>query len=111
MTCRPMIARLILVVIALLPSSAWAVTAAPAFNEVKLTPSDGFPGDSFGAAVAISADTVVVGAPAAGGGAVGQVYVYVRNATTWSKQAKLIPNDGGGEFGTAVAISGNTIVV
>ena len=83
--------------------------------------------DFFGTSVAISGDTVVVGAYqedslAAGvNGAhgdnrawsAGAAYVFVRNGTTWSQQAYLKPSntDAGGYFGQSVAISGNTIVV
>ena len=64
----------------------------------------------FGNRVAISGDTVVVGAPVAGA-----AYVYVRNSGVWAQQAKLVGNNTqGGPFGDAfgiVAISGDTIAV
>ena len=87
-------------------------------------------GDVFGRAVAISGDTIVVGAlgedsnqttitngtiASADNSAneAGAAYVFVRSGTTWTQQAYLkAPNVGGGdEFGSAVAISGDTIVV
>ena len=87
-------------------------------------------GDKFGAVVAISGDTIVVGASAEesaqtsitnGSGASGDnsatesgaVYVFVRSGTTWSQQAYLkAPNaEASDRFGGTVAISGDTIVV
>jgi len=67
--------------------------------------------DDFGHAVAISGDTIVVGAPNQGPG--GAAYVFLRNGNTWSQQGYLKASneqafDG---FGTSVAVSGDTIVV
>jgi hypothetical protein len=86
--------------------------------------------DSFAASVAISKDTIVVGAIGEdsnqtvitnGGTAgadnsaarAGAVYVFVRSANTWSQQAYLKASnaDQSDEFGTSVAISTDTIVV
>jgi hypothetical protein len=83
--------------------------------------------DGFGVAMAVDGDTMVVGASyedsAATGvngddtsnGAIdsGAAYVYVRSGSTWALQAYLKASNtqAGDEFGTAVAISGNTIVV
>lgn len=43
----------------------------------------------------------------------GAAWVWVRNGTDWSQEAKLLPNDGviGDHFGYSVGISSNTIVV
>ena len=69
----------------------------------------------FGYSVAISGDTLVVGAPGedAGGTAAGAVYVFVRQGTTWSQQAMLTPSDPADDknFGASVAIDGETLVV
>ena len=69
----------------------------------------------FGSAVAISGDTALVTCPnqtVDGTDYVGAVYVYVRNGSTWTKQAELDEPTGvtGDHFGTSVAISGNTAV-
>ena len=84
----------------------------------KLTPADGTAGDRFGHAVAMSSDHVVVGAPdnKADGNDSGAAYVFARNqgsTDTWQQIAKLTSDDGmeGDQFGTAVAISNNYIVV
>ncbi|MCA9676992.1 MAG: cadherin-like beta sandwich domain-containing protein [Kofleriaceae bacterium] len=84
--------------------------------------------DHFGSAVAISGDTIVVGAPAEDSDAVvvngssgdvsvdfnsGAAYVFGRVGTTWSQRAYLKPSNSGmgDNFGFAVAISGDSIVV
>jgi len=86
--------------------------------------------DQFGYSVAVSGDTVVVGAPlesssatgvtnGPGGSAdisaafAGAAYVFVRSGTDWSQQAYLKAGntDAGDQFGTSVAVSGDTVVV
>jgi len=85
--------------------------------------------DKFGTSVAISGDTIVVGAPLEDGNATGvngdeannsassagAAYVFVREpfSQTWSQEAYLkASNTGGGDqFGGSVSVSGNTIVV
>jgi hypothetical protein len=82
--------------------------------------------DSFGASVAVSGDTVVVGAPQEDSSATGvdgkqadesalrsgAAYVFVRNGTAWSQEAylKASNTEADDNFG-AVAISGDTLVV
>jgi FG-GAP repeat/FG-GAP-like repeat len=72
-------------------------------------------GAQFGNAVAISGNTMVVGARFDGTTAsqAGAAYVYVLNGGTWTQQAVLLANDGAvaDKFGYSVAISENTIVV
>jgi len=85
----------------------------------ELTASDGTTSDEFGVSVAISGDTVVVGAPLATIGQnqyQGAAYVFVKPPTGWkdmTQVAKLTASNGeaSDEFGNSVAISGNTIVV
>ncbi|WP_287128045.1 FG-GAP-like repeat-containing protein [Candidatus Cyanaurora vandensis] len=81
-------------------------------QQQKLTALDGDAGDYFGAAVAISGDTLVVGAFREDQ-AQGAVYVFVRRGQTWSQQQKLIASNGeaGDRFGSAVALSGETVVI
>ena len=83
--------------------------------------------DDFGGAVAISGNTVVVGAMGEGSSATGvdgnpsdnsapgsgAAYVFIRSGTTWSQQAYLKASNTGAsdDFGSAVAISGDTLVV
>jgi hypothetical protein len=84
-------------------------------QQAQLLASDGAAFDKFGQSVAISEDTIVVGAsqanaPLSNGGA---AYVFVRNGTTWTQQQKLTASDGTAddEFGHSVAITGEIIVV
>lgn len=84
-------------------------------------------GSAFGWSVAVSGDTLVAGAPADTSAATGvdgdpdlghaadsgAAHVLVRSGTTWSQQAYLkASNTGAGdEFGRAVALSGDRVVV
>ena len=84
-------------------------------NEFKLTNPAPLTYGLFGSAVAISGDTALVtchNQTVDGIDFVGAVYVYVRNGSTWTKQAELDEPDGATSdyFGTSVAISGNTAV-
>ena len=84
----------------------------------------------FGTAVAISADTIAVGAYAEASNqttitngvaassdtsapGAGAVYIFVRNGNSWMQQAYIkAPNANGGDrFGTSLAIDGDTLVV
>jgi hypothetical protein len=92
---------------------------------LKASNTDGF--DFFGTSVAVSGDTVVVGASGEDSNAAGvngdqsdnsaslagAAYVFVRTGGTWSQQAYLkASNSGqGDQFGGAVAVSGDTVVV
>ncbi|HEY3256723.1 MAG TPA: FG-GAP repeat protein, partial [Polyangiaceae bacterium] len=84
-------------------------------EQQKLTASDGSPGDFFGKALAISGDTLLVGAYGDDdqGTDSGSASVFVRAAGAWSLQQKLTASDGaaGDHFGYAVALSGDTAVV
>ena len=95
----------------------YPVTIDPLFaQQAKLTASDGEAINGFGISVAISGDTVVVGARGANEGR-GAAYVFVRDPTTvppsWNEQAKLTASDGAiaDFFGESVAIDGDTVVV
>jgi hypothetical protein len=81
----------------------------------KLVASDGGAGDEFGFSVAVSGDTAIVGAPLDNVTATGQgsAYIFTRAGSTWTQQARLIATDGGfnHQFGTSVAVSGDTAVV
>lgn len=91
----------------------------------KLVPSDGAVQDFFGFSVAMSGDTVIVGAIAkvrdtnADGVAepsVGVAYVFQRNlggTDNWGQVTKLIASDAASadNFGRSVAISNDTILV
>ena len=83
--------------------------------EDTLTAPGGLAGENFGVAVDIDGDTAIVGAryddraPTAGGAA----YVYTRSAGVWTFEARLKASDStaGDDFGTQVAVSGDTAAV
>ncbi len=94
-------------------------------QEDLLKASNAGANDEFGLRLAISGDTVVVGAhfessdtnnlgsandDAANSGA---AYVFFRNGSTWPQQAylKAVNIDAGDRFGESVAIDGDTVVV
>ncbi len=81
----------------------------------RLVPSDGAAESLFGGDVAASGDTLVVGAnghstqfPYSGA-----AYVFVRNGSIWTEQAKLIASDEKPEaaFGWKVEVAGDTALV
>jgi hypothetical protein len=97
-----------------------------ASNTDGVLPGEEF-GDEFGVSVAVSGDTIVVGAwgedsiatglngDQSDNSAVdsGAAYVFVRNGTTWTQEAylKASNTDAGDIFGSSVAVSGDTVVV
>ncbi|MBS1796079.1 MAG: FG-GAP repeat protein, partial [Acidobacteria bacterium] len=85
-------------------------------QQAQLTAADGAPGDQFGYSVAISGDTVVVGASGDTVGAnpaQGSAYVFTRSGAAWTQQQKLLAADGAAfdQFGGSVAISGDTVLI
>lgn len=98
------------------PAGGWA----NATENAKLTASDGVDGDAFGNSVAISGNTVAVGAIFAadsrGDSFAGKAYVFVKPGTGWSgnlnQTAELTATDSGllTYMGCSVAASGNTVV-
>ena len=87
-------------------------------EQAKLTPSRGSEFERFGSSVAISGDTAVVGANRADRleqeqSESGASYVYARNGSSWTEQARLTTSDGltSDWLGTSVAIDRETIVV
>ncbi|MES2923224.1 MAG: hypothetical protein V4819_16835 [Verrucomicrobiota bacterium] len=114
-------------------AARYPITIDPIAQQAYLKASNTGQGDRFGASVAVSGYTVVVGAPYEFSNAsgvngdqsnndrrfAGAAYVFVRNGDTWSQQAYLKASNpvsplkglGGDFFGISVAISGDTIVV
>ena len=96
-------------------------------QQAYLKANDGVAGDQFGFSVAISGETVVVGAYAAGDPVVattttpatktqfvGAAYVFLRTGTTWTQQQILTPTVKsvvGDAFGYSVAVAGDTAVI
>ncbi len=99
------------------PSSGWSGNLT---QSAKLTASDGAANDEFGNPLAVSGDTIVVGAVIDDVGAnadQGSVYVFREPAGGWSgalnEDEKLVASDGAASdlFGNSVSMSGNAIVV
>ena len=91
------------------PATGWD----NATETAKLTASDGAAGDYFGHSVAVSGDTVAVGAYEHDNGK-GAVYVFVEPGNGWAdatETAKLTASDGFilGYLGHSVAIDGDTV--
>jgi hypothetical protein len=86
-------------------------------QRAKLTNPDGDEFDEFGAAVALSGQTALIGEPfvAVGENEVqGAVHVFGPDANgNWARQAHLVASDGalGDDFGAAVALSGNVALI
>ena len=96
------------------------------FQQAYLKASNTDGNDRFGYSVAISGNTVVVGAHAEDGSGTGTnppsdeaaagagaAYVFVRNGSTWTQEAYLKASNARARsnFGSSVAVSGNMIVV
>ncbi len=91
--------------------------------EAELNAKNASAGDTFGVSVAISGNTIVVGATGVDVGDlqdendvskdVGAAYIFTRRNGAWTQQVKLIPSDWTEDdsFGSAVAISRGTVVV
>jgi hypothetical protein len=84
-------------------------------QQAKLTAIDGAAGDWFGESASVDGDTAIVGAfgDDDNGTDSGSAYIFVRNGTTWSQQAKLTPNDGAANdyFGISVAVHGDIAII
>lgn len=86
----------------------------PLVQLAELTASDGQSNDALGWSIAMSGNTVVVGAINANNEGPGAVYVFVKPSTGWANMTQVAKLTGNGfnegEFGYYVAVSGNTIV-
>ena len=104
-----------------------AIAGRPERQEAYLKASNTDAGDHFGRAVAVDGDTIVIGASGEDSNATGTngnqtdnnasssgaAYVFVRSGGVWTQQAYLKASNaqGGDQFGHAIAIDGDTIVV
>jgi len=85
-------------------------------EQAKLVASDGAAFDNFGFWLDVDGDTAVIGAAGDNDGGAfntGSAYVFVRSATTWTEQAKLVASDAtaGDQFGHGVTVDGDVIAV
>jgi hypothetical protein len=102
------------------PGGNWTNNKAYVFSEqhgqwaqtAELTASNGLTYDNFGRSVALSGDTVIVGAPGKLG-QYGAAYVYTGSGGRWAQQAELTATGGlgGDQFGAAVAVLGTTALI
>jgi hypothetical protein len=113
-TLRISIAKAFLLLTFLLASSFTSLAAGWTQRQ-KVTSTPRGVGAEMGYSVAVSGDTMVVGArhDSTTAAQAGAAFVFVLSGTTWTQQAVLLANDGAAsdEFGYSVAISDNTIVV
>ena len=84
-------------------------------QQAKLTANDGGTSDKFGTSVAISGDSIIIGAPSdtPNGTDSGSAYVFTRTGETWTEQTKLTGTDQSvnSMFGWSVAIEDDTAAV
>lgn len=110
------------------PSDAtYPITVDPIIQQAYLKASNSFPLMVFGSAVAISGDTVVVGANGEASGSTGvnsdqsdtgtreagAAYVFVRENGRWTQQAyiKASNTEQGDSFGVPLALDGDTLAI
>jgi hypothetical protein len=96
----------------------YPVTVDPWIQQQELTAADGARGDVFGYSVAVSGETAIIGAAGktiGNNSGQGAAYVFTCSGTpcTWTQQQELTASDGArdDEFGTRVAVSGNTVII
>ncbi len=105
----------------------YPLTVDPLAQRAYLKASNTGAGDEFGSSVAVSGDTVVVGAVEEASSATGvngdqsddsapgagAVYVFARSGSSWSQEAYLKASnaEAGDYFGRSVSVSGDTVVV
>lgn len=85
-------------------------------EQAKLSLADGVADDKYGAAVALSVDTAVIGAykrTVGNKAGQGEAFVYVRSGGSWTEQARLQASDGAADdrFGISVGVGGDIAVV
>ena len=107
--------------------ATYPITIDPLAQQTYLKASNTGGGDNFGNSIAVSGDTVVIGAWQEDSNATGvngnqandsavnsgAAYVFVRSGNTWTQQAYLKASnaEANDNFGRSVAISGDRIVV
>ncbi|GEP41115.1 choice-of-anchor D domain-containing protein [Brevifollis gellanilyticus] len=84
--------------------TAWTLQA-------RLIADDAAYSEYFGSSVALQGDTALIGANRFGDWAPGSAYIFIRNGTTWTQQAKFTGDLDRGLFGSSVALADNTAVV
>ena len=84
-------------------------------QHTQLLASDGAAGDLFGHSVSIYGDYILVGAngDSVNADGAGSAYIFKRNDTTWTEEAKIIASDGASydSFGHSVSIFGDYALI
>ena len=84
-------------------------------EQSKITALDAAQSDQFSISVDISGDLVIVGSRLDddNGSNSGSAYIFERNGSNWTQQAKILPSDGAANdyFGWASAIDGNNVII
>lgn len=85
-------------------------------QQAQLIANDASVEDLFGKSVALDGDTALVGAyhdDTEAGQNAGSAYIFIRNGTVWSQQAKLTASDAATEdfFGSSAALDGDVALV
>jgi hypothetical protein len=86
--------------------STWALQQRP------VVALDGTSGDQFGYALALSGNTLLVGAPSRNQG-LGAAYVFVQSGSSWVQTQEITVSNGSTNagFGSSVALSGSTAII
>ena len=77
----------------LVPRTCSPIPVPPGHNRLSSSPQTAAAGDYFGCSVSLSGDTALIGADGDDDNGVdsGSAYVFTRTGTTWTQQAKLLP--------------------
>ncbi|MBT7617832.1 MAG: T9SS type A sorting domain-containing protein [Calditrichaeota bacterium] len=82
-------------------------------QQAELIADDAAEGNQFGVSVSISGDYAVIGDRSNDDDDTGSAYIFVRDGTDWTQQAKLTADDAeeGDWFGYSVSISGDYSII
>ena len=83
-------------------------------QQAKLTSLDGAAGDQFGYSVSLDGDIALIGThDDKNRNKSGSVYVFIRNGTNWTQQAKLLASDAttNDYFGSSITLAGDTALI
>ena len=92
----------------------FARTGGAWMQRQQLAASNARPGDKFGIAMDLEADTLAVGAVYGGatnGPRGGAVYVFGRDAMGWTERQILTPSVASGQFGSSIQLDGDRMLI
>jgi len=95
-----------------------SISNAQYTQQSNIYPANITDGDEFGSAVDINEDWLAVGAfyfnSSSSSPGYGSVFLWERSGSTWTYNSQILPTDNpynGDQFGNAIAISGNDIII